>query len=58
MNFLSKELNARTDETLVLMRQIDEAAAEVKKLQVHTTYLEGAKQELEGKLLERQRELD
>jgi hypothetical protein len=37
---------------------MDEAGAEVKKMQVHTAYLEGAKQELEGKLLERQRELD
>ena len=35
------------------MRQIDEAGAEVKKLQVHTAYLEGAKQELEVKLVEK-----
>ena len=40
------------------MRQMDEASAEVKKLQVHSAYLEGAKGELEVKLVERQRELD
>ena len=42
----------------MLMRQMDEASAEVKKLQVHSAYLEGAKGELEVKLVERQRELD
>ena len=40
------------------MRQMDEASAEVKKLQVHSAYLEGAKGELEVKLVEKQRELD
>ena len=42
-NFLSKELNARTDETLQLMRQIDVVNADLKKLQTHTSYLDSAK---------------
>ena len=39
-NFLSKELNARTDETLQLMRQVDQVGADLKKLQTHATYIE------------------
>ena len=42
-NFLSKELNARTDETLQLMRQIDVVNADLKKLQTQTSYLDSAK---------------
>ncbi len=50
-NFLSKELNARTDETLQLMRQVDQVSADLKKLQTHTIYIEQAKEDLEVKHL-------
>jgi hypothetical protein len=55
---LSKELNARTDETLQLMRQVDLVTADLKKLQTHTTYLEQSKQDLEVKHLALQKEHD
>ena len=57
-NFLSKELNARTDETLQLMRQVDHVSADLKKLQTHTTYIEQAKEDLEVKHLSLQKEHD
>ena len=57
-NFLSRELNARTDETLQLMRQIDVLTADLKKLTAHSLYLETSKGDLETRLVERQRELD
>lgn len=45
-NFLSKELNGRTDETLNLMRQIDVVTSDLKRITAHSMYLETAKNDL------------
>jgi hypothetical protein len=47
-NFLSKELNARTDETLNLMRQVDQLSADFKRVTSQNSYIESQRADLEA----------